>query len=199
MIIAGVTGSIGTGKTTVANMFRRMGAVVLDADEISHQLIYPGRPAWKKIVSVFGKAVLRRDHFIDRKALARKVFSDRRQLKRLSGIIHPLVYKFMRGKIAAIKRSDPSAIVVLDVPLLLESGGQKHIDKLIVVSSPRAVQIRRACGKFGIKKSDVLRRIRAQMPLKEKIKAADFVVDNGGNLVSTEKQARAIWKKLVAA
>lgn len=199
MIIVGVTGSIGTGKTTVAGMFKRKGAVVIDADEISHHLIYPGRPAWKKIVSIFGKTILRRDYFIDRKILGQKVFSDRRKLKRLSGIIHPLVYKAIRGKIAKIKRADPSAIVILDVPLLLESGGQKHVDKLVVVAASRDIQLKRACSKFGIRKSDVLRRIKLQMPLKEKIKVADFVIDNGGNLISTEKQARAIWKKLVGA
>ena len=199
MVIIGVTGSIGTGKTTVSGMFRRMGAVVIDADEISHQLIYPGKAAWKKVVSAFGKTVLRRDHFIDRKILGRKVFSDRRLLKKLSGIIHPLVYKEIRGKIAKIKRSDPSAIVVVDVPLLLESGGQKQVDKVIVVTAPRSIQLARACGKFGIGRSEVSRRIKAQMPLKEKVKAADFVIDNGGSLVSTAKQSRAIWKKLVGA
>ncbi len=199
MVIIGVTGSIGTGKTTVSGMFRRMGAAVIDADEISHQLIYPGKPAWKKVVSVFGKTILRRDHFIDRKALGRKVFADRRLLKKLGGIIHPLVYKEIRGRIARIKRSDPSAIVVVDVPLLLESGGQKQVDKVVVVAAPRSVQLVRAGGKFGLGKSEILRRIKMQMPIKEKIKAADFVIDNGGSFVSTAKQSRAIWKKLVGA
>lgn len=199
MIIVGMTGGIGTGKTTAAEMFRRMGAAVIDADEISHRLIYPGRPAWKKIVSTFGKAVLRRDYFIDRKILAQKVFSDSRQLKKLNGIIHPLVYKAIREKIATIRRPDPSAVVILDVPLLLESVGQRHADKLVVVAAPRDVQLKRVCEKFGIGKSDALRRIKAQMPLKEKIKIADFVIDNGGSLISTEKQVRAIWKTLVGA
>ncbi|MDD5072792.1 MAG: dephospho-CoA kinase [Candidatus Omnitrophica bacterium] len=199
MIIIGVTGSIGTGKTTVSGMFRRMGAVVIDADEISHRLIYPGRPAWKRIVSAFGETILKRDHFIDRKALGRIVFSDSRKLKKLSGIIHPLVYKEIRGRIAKIKRSDPSSIVIVDVPLLLESGGRKHIDKLIVVTAPRGAQLKRSCGKFGISRSDVMRRIKAQMPLRDKVKAADFVIDNGGSIISTAKQSRAIWKKLVGA
>lgn len=199
MMIIGVTGSMGTGKTTVAEMFRRMGGVVIDADEISHRLIYPGRPAWKKIVSVFGKAILRRDYFIDRKVLGRKVFSDSRKLKKLSSIIHPLVYKAIREKIAKIKRADPSALVILDVPLLLETGGRKHVDRLVVVTAPRSVQLKRSCDKFDISASDALKRIKAQMPLKEKVKMADFVIDNGGSFISTERQARAIWKKLVAA
>jgi len=198
MILA-VTGSIGTGKTTVARMLARMGAFVIDADEISHQLIYPGRPAWKKIVSVFGKSILNRDYSIDRKALAKKVFSDPKRLKKLCGIIHPLVYKEMRGKIRKIRKAEPSAVIVVDVPLLLESGGERYADKVIVVSAPLKIQLARACGKFGISRSDVALRIKAQIPLKDKIKAADFVIDNSGSLVSTAKQARAIWKKIVTA
>lgn len=198
-MIVGITGGIGTGKSAVADMFKRLGAVVIDADRISHRLIYPGRPAWKKIISTFGKTVLRKNYFIDRKILAQKVFSDSRKLKKLGGIIHPLVYKAIREKIARIKRSCPSAVVIFDAPLLLESGGQKHTDKLVVVDVPRGVQLKRVCEKFGIGKSDALRRIKAQMPLKEKIKIADFVIDNGGSLISTDKQVRAIWKKLVGA
>lgn len=196
MTIVGVTGSLGTGKTTVAGIFGRLGAVVLDADDIAHRLIEPGKPAWKKIVSYFGKDILKRDLHIDRQALGKKAFSGARRLKRLCAIIHPLVYKQMRAKIKRIKKVDPSAVVVLDVPLLLETGGQKYTDKVVVVTAPRSLQLKRGCGKFGLSRDDIMRRIKAQMPLKEKIKAADFVVDNGGTVVSTEKQVMTIWKKL---
>lgn len=199
MLIVGVTGSIGTGKTTVAKLFRRMGAVVIDADEIAHRLMEPDKPVWKKIVSRFGKGILKRGRYINRKVLGKKVFSDRRQLKRLCDIIHPAVYKEIRVRVTGIRKADPSAIIVLDVPLLLESGGEREVDKLIVVSAPRQAQLKRSRAKFDLKRSDIMRRIKAQMPLKEKEKAADFVIDNGGDLISTGKQARAIWKKLVGA
>lgn len=198
MIVVGITGGIGTGKSTVSNIFKRLGAIVIDADEIAHRLIEPERPAWKKIVSYFGRDILGRGLYIDRRALGKKAFSDRRRLSKLCGIIHPLVYREIRGRIKRIGKADPSAIVILDVPMLLESCGEKYIDKLIVVSAPRKEQLKRECGRSGLGRADVLRRIRAQMPLKEKIKSADFVVDNGGSLISTAKQTRAIWKRLVA-
>ena len=199
MLIIGVTGSIGTGKTTVAKMLRRLGARVVDADDISHRVMEPGNPAWKKIVSRFGRKVLRRDGYIDRRALGAVVFSDREKLRKLCAILHPEVYRRMRAIVNRTRRADSSAVVALDVPLLLETGGQKYIDKLIVVSAPREVQVRRACRKFGLSRAQIIRRIRTQMPLGRKVKAADFVVDNGGSMLSTEKQVRAIWKKLAGA
>jgi dephospho-CoA kinase len=199
MPVIGVTGSIGTGKSTVSGMFRRMGAAVIDADEISHSIMEPGKPAWKKVVSVFGKKLLRRGGYIDRKVLGKIVFSDSGGLDRLCGILHPEIYRHMRAAAARIRRADKSAIIILDVPLLLESGGRRYIDKLVVVTAPKRVQIERACGKLGISRSEALKRISAQLPLKEKAAAADYVVDNGGSPIATEKQVRQIWKKLVGA
>ncbi len=199
MPVIGVTGSIGTGKSTVSGMFRRMGAAVIDADEISHLIMEPGKPAWKKVVAVFGKKILRCDGYIDRKALGKIVFSEKKELDRLCGILHPEIYRHMRAAVSRIRRADNSAIIVLDVPLLLESGGRRYIDALVAVAAPRRVQIERACGKLGISRSEALKRIAAQMPLKEKVAAADYVVDNGGSPIATEKQVRQIWKKLVGA
>lgn len=199
MLIIGVTGGIGTGKTTVAKMLRRLGATVVDADEAAHRAMEPGNPAWNKIVARFGRKVLRHDGYIDRRALGAKVFADKEKLRKLCSILHPEVYKRMRAVVNRTKRADSSAVVALDVPLLLETGGRKYIDKLIVVSAPREVQVRRACRKFGLGRDQVIKRIRMQMPLSRKVKAADFVVDNGGSMISTEKQVRAIWKKLAGA
>lgn len=199
MLIIGVTGSIGTGKTTVAKMLRRLGATVVDADDTAHRAMEPGNPAWKKIVARFGRKVLRHDGYIDRQALGAEVFSDKEKLRKLCGILHPEVYKRMRAIVSRTRRADSSAVVALDVPLLLETGGRKYIDKLIVVSAPREVQIGRACRKFGLKRAQIIKRIRMQMPLSRKVKAADFVIDNGGSMISTEKQVRAIWKKLAGA
>jgi len=199
MLIIGVTGSIGTGKTTAAKMLRRLGATVVDADEIAHRAMEPGNPAWKKIVARFGRKILRHDGYIDRQALGAEVFSDREKLRKLCAILHPEVYRRMREAVNRVRRADSSAVVVLDVPLLLETGGQKYIDKLIVVTAPREVQIGRACRKFGLRRAQIIKRIRMQMPLSRKVKAADFVIDNGGSMVSTEKQVRAIWKKLAGA
>lgn len=192
-----MTGSFGSGKTTVAKMFARMGAFIIDADEIAHQSIEPGKPSWKKIVSSFGNGILRRDRYIDRRKLGEKVFSDRRRLKKLCDIIHPFVYKEIGSKISALRKAEPSAIVMLDVPLLFESGGEKRVDKVIVVKAPLTRQVERAKARFGLGRKDIMRRIRAQMPLSKKIRSADFVIDNSGSIIETGKQARAVWKKLV--
>lgn len=197
MLIIGITGSLGTGKTTVAKIFKRLGAVVLDADVIAHCLIEPNTPAWKKIKDYFGSGILDKSGAIKRKVLAEKVFADRRRLKKLCGIIHPLVYKEIGKELKKMRKTDPCAIVALDVPLLLESGGRSKVDKIIVVTARRDVQMKRAFKKFGFTRAEALRRIKAQMPLSEKIKAADFVVDNNGRLNATKNQAADIWKKLV--
>jgi len=196
MLIIGITGSLGTGKTTVAKIFKRMGAIVLDADEIARRLIEPNTPAWTRIKGYFGEGILRKDGRINRKALAKEVFSDRRRLNKLCGIIHPLVYKEIEKKVKEIKKSNAKAVVALDVPLLLESGGRSKVDKLVVVTAARDVQIKRAIRKFGLTRAEILQRIEAQMPLSEKERAADFIIDNKGSLSATERQAVKIWKNL---
>lgn len=195
----GVTGSLGTGKTTVAKIFRELGAVVLDADAIAHRLIEPKKTAWRKIKGYFGNSVLNADETINRRALAEKVFSNKVRLERLCDIIHPLVYKEIGKVLKKIEKANSDAAVVLDIPLLLESGGRSVVDKLVVVKSDRNIQIERASKNLGLNRSQILERIKAQMPLKEKVKAADFIIDNSGTLESTEKQVKEIWKRLMGA
>lgn len=196
MLIIGVTGGMGTGKTTVARIFERLGAVSLDADEIAHRLIEPKTKAYSEVVNYFGNEVLNRDKTINRKALAKQAFSSKRRLKKLCEIIHPLVYKEIEGRLKKIKKLKPKAIVVLDVPLLLESGGRSKVDKLVVVKSKREVQLKRAAKNLGLSRPQILKRIKAQMPLRKKINAADFVIDNNGTPKATRKQVSDIWKML---
>jgi dephospho-CoA kinase len=196
LLIIGITGSLGTGKTTVAKVFQRLGAVVLDADEIARRLVEPNTPAWNKIKGYFGEGILRKDGKINRRALAKDVFSDRRRLNKLCGIIHPLVYKELGRKVKEIKKLNPEAVIALDIPLLLESGGRSKVDKLVVVTAGREAQIRRTAGKSGLTRKEALRRIEAQMPISEKEKAADFVINNTGSLRAAERQAVEIWKNL---
>lgn len=196
MLIIGITGGIGTGKTTVAKMFARRGAIVLDADLTAHRLIEPRRIAWRKIIVSFGKDILNRNGTVNRKLLADKVFADRRSLKKLCDIIHPLVYKEIKKVIGSIKRRGPAAVIVLDVPLLLESGKKSMVDVLIVVKCSRSKQVKRARKKLGLTHSQFLQRLKSQMQLRDKIRAADFVIDNSGSIGSTEKQAMDIWERL---
>lgn len=197
MLIIGVTGGFCTGKTTVARIFRELGAIALDADAIAHRTIEPKKIAWKKIKRYFGSGILNEDETINRRALAKAVFPNKKRLKKLCDIIHPLVYREVERTLKKIKRTNPDAIVVLDIPLLLESGGRSKVDKLVVVRSNRSTQIERASKNAGLTRTQILQRIKAQMPLREKVRAADFVIDNSGALNSTRKQAIEIWKKLV--
>jgi dephospho-CoA kinase len=183
--VLAVTGTLGSGKSTVARMFSRLGARVVDADAISREESLPRGRAYPSIVRAFGKGVLARDGTLDRMALARKVFRDAKALRTLEGIIHPLVRQRMLQEIRSAPRQ---ALVVLDVPLLFETGMERFADKVCVVYAPRAVSAAR--------RRDVLRRqrIRVQMPVKEKLSRADFIIDNAGTMSRTRTQVKQLWQ-----
>lgn len=197
MLVVGITGSMGTGKTTVADIFARLGAVVIDADEISHRLIRKGSSAWRRIKSYFGEEILERDNSINRKALAKIVFTNKNALSALCGIIHPLVYKEIEDRIKKIRERKPRSVIIIDAPVLIESGGRGRVDRVIVVKAAKRIQVERARRETGLTCAEISRRIKAQMPLSQKVGFADFVIDNSGSLASTERQAKQIWKNLV--
>ncbi|MCM8811976.1 MAG: dephospho-CoA kinase [Candidatus Omnitrophica bacterium] len=197
MIVIGVTGSFGTGKSTVARMLGDLGAVVLDADETVHELMRPGTPVWSRIRRTFGQEVLTSSGEINRKRLGKIVFGDPAMLRRLNRIVHPAVRQRFRQRIAAIKRRDPTAVVVLDVPLLIEAGSQYRIDVLVVVSAPLSAVARRLRQRSGLRLKDV-RKIRSyQMPLRQKERMADFIVKNDGSLEATRRRVVRMWKKIL--
>jgi dephospho-CoA kinase len=193
-IILGITGSFGSGKSTVAAILGSFGAKVIDADKIAHSIIRPGTKTYKKIVNAFGRDILKGNKAISRERLAKIVFSSKRLLRRLNGIVHPEVIRVIRQRI----KSSSASTIVLDAPLLIEAGLAKIADKLIVVTITRKKQIERISGKTGLRKQDILKRIKAQIPLRNKIRLADFVIDNTGTINKTKKQAeqirRLLWK-----
>ncbi len=193
-IVLAITGGFGTGKTTVAGYFRRFGARVVDADRIVHNLIKPGSRVYKKIVTGFGREVLKKNRSIDRASLAKAVFGDRKLLKKLNRIIHPQVIKIIKREIASAREK----IVVLDVPLLFEAGLQGLADKVVVVKASREIQLRRIFKKTSLSRKDILMRIKAQLPLSTKVRRADFVIDNNRTQNWTKKQVvnlrRMLWK-----
>ena len=191
-IILGITGSFGSGKTTVAGIFRSCGAKIIDADKIAHRLIKPGTKIYKKIIDAFGKEVLRRNRAIDRDKLARIVFNNKLLLKRLNRIIHPEVIGVIKEKI----KKYPGKVIILDVPLLIEAGLEKIADKLIVVTITREKQIKRICKKKGLKRPDILKRIGAQISQNVKSRFANFIIDNSGTIKKTKKQAEQIRRLL---
>lgn len=192
-IILGVTGGLGSGKSTVAVFFKTFGAEVIDADKLSHRCIAPGGKCYSKAIKAFGAKILGRGKIIDRVKLGGIVFGNNKELlKKLNNIIHPEVFKEIKSRIKKSK----SQVIVLDVPLLVESGFINLADKLIVVKVKRDVQIKRVKMKTSLTKPDILRRISSQIPLRAKARLADFVIDNSGTIIKTKKQAEDIWRSL---
>jgi dephospho-CoA kinase len=199
MIIAGVTGTIGTGKSTVSQMFAELGAFVIDHDRLSREVVEPGKPAWKAIAGFFGSAVLNDDRSINRQALAGIVFNDPAMLQKLNSIVHPAVIEEDGRLVEERRRVDPGGLIIKDVPLLLEAGPEiAHllVDKIVVVFASPEVQLRRLIAR-GIAEEDARNRIRTQLPVSEKTGFADFVVNNDGTLDETRRQVNDIFLKLM--
>lgn len=191
-VILGVTGSFGSGKTTVAKIFQSFGAQIIDADKIAHSCISPRRQAYKKIIDTFDKDIFSKDRTINRRKLAWMIFNNKNLLRRLNNIIHPEVIKIIKSQIKASRVK----IIVLDAPLLLEAGLRGIVDKLIVVKITQDIQITRVQNKTALSKADILKRIRAQISQNVKLRFANFVIDNSGTIQNTKKQVIRIWKKL---
>ncbi len=200
MIIAGVTGTIGTGKSTVAHMFEEMGAFVIDHDRISREVVEPDKPAWKAIVDSFGREVLNDDRSINRQALADIVFKDKSRLQVLNSIVHPAVLNEDWRLVEERMRVDPGGLIIKDVPLLLEAGPEiAHllVEKIIVVFASPEVQIKRLIAR-GVAEDDARNRIKTQLPVSDKTKYADFVVNNDGTLEETRQQVKDIYARLMS-
>lgn len=194
MKVVGITGSFGTGKTFVASIFKSLGAEALDADKIAHAVIGKGSRARKRIAALFGASILDKRRDIDRRKLAKKVFENRAYLRKLNRIVHPEVIAHIKSRIK--KAAEADGVIVIDAPLLVEAGLAGMVDALVVVTCSRKKQIERCSRKFRIEKEDVLKRIRAQIPITKKIKMADFAIDNSGAKSQTRKQAIEIWRGL---
>lgn len=194
MQTVGITGSFGTGKTTVARLFARIGARVIDADRLAHKAIKKGKPAYSKIISLFGQDILKSDGEIDRARLAEKVFESSSLVAKLNKIVHPEVIRQIKKEItkARLKRQ----ALIIDAPLLIEAGLLNIVDKLIVVNTSKANQLKRLKIKTRLSRTRMMQRVKAQLPLKQKQRMASFVVDNNGSLTYTKKQVREIWKKI---
>ncbi len=195
MIIVGLTGSVGTGKSTVTNFFRELGAYIIDWDELARKVTRPHLRAWKEVVEYFGKGILNEDLTINRQKLAEIVFSDKGKVTKLNQIVHPEVFKEDERITNEIKSLDPDALIIKDIPLLFELTRPVFVDKIVVVSASEQTQLRRLEEK-GMSREDARSRIKSQLPLGEKIKSADFVISNDGSLEETKKQVEKIYSLL---
>jgi len=191
-IIIGVTGSFGSGKTTVSSFLKSFGAGVIDADKIAHQVISPGSSCRGRLVQLFGKDILSQGDRVDRKKLGKIVFENRKLVDRLNRLVHPEVIKIIKQNIKCAKNN----ILILDAPLLIESGLNKVVDYLIVVKVKKDEQFKRIEKRTALGKTEITKRIKSQMSLQDKVRLADFVIDNSGTLQNTKKQVREVWKSM---
>ncbi|MCP9438463.1 MAG: dephospho-CoA kinase [Nitrospira sp.] len=199
MILVGLTGGVATGKSTVASMFKRCGAVIVDADALARSVVEPGKPAWREIVKFFGKTVLNPDRTINRRVLGDIVFRDPKKLRRLERIVHPRVSREQRRLVRSALARDPHAVVVYDVPLLFEAGIERTVDHIIVVSADRDAQIARLQKRDGLSRADALRRIKSQMPLAKKRRLADSVLDGTMSKRHLFRRVKMLFQRFRAA
>ena len=190
---------MGTGKSTVARMFKELGAVVLDADALAHRAMEPKRLAWRRIVQTFGEGILNDDQTIHRRRLADLIFADAERRRTLERIIHPHVLREIKQALHRLQRARRVPAVVLDVPLLIESGAHQLADALVVVTAPADVQRERLKTRHGWSDDDIAVRMEAQLELSAKVALADYVVDNSDGVEATRTQVRSIWNRQVPA
>jgi len=196
MIIVGLTGSVGTGKSTVANFFKELGSYIIDWDALAREVVRPHVKAWGEIVEYFGKDVLNEDLTINRQKLADIVFSDREKVDKLNQISHPEVFKEDERITNEIRSLAPDALIIKDIPLLIEAALPVFVDKIVIVYVSEQTQLKRLEEK-GMSRKDAQNRIKSQLPLEEKIKSADFVINNDGSLEETKRQVEEIYSRLI--
>lgn len=196
MLVVGLTGGAGSGKTTVGRMLQEEGAYVIDADEIAREVVKPHKPAWEALRKAFGDQILDRGGAIDRKRLSERIFSDPRDREQLNRILHPPICREILRRLRQVEHRDPEAIVVIDAPLLLEAGLRHEVEKVLVVRAKESQQIERLRRRSGLSEELSRKIIGAQMPLEEKLKVADFVIPNEGSLRETRRKAKGIFRTL---
>lgn len=195
-LLLGVTGGIATGKTVVSKMLEEMGAPIIDFDIIARQVVEPKKPAWQEIVAYFGEQVLQEDRNLDRKKLSDIVFQDLEKRKKLEGFTHPRISEEFLRQVNEITNTNPDAIIQVVIPLLIELNLQYRFHKILVVYSPKEMQIERLMKRDGITKEAAANILKAQLPIDEKIGYADFVIHNEGSMEETRKQVEELWESL---
>jgi len=194
-MILGVTGGIGSGKSTVSRLLAEHGACVIDADAISREIVEPGSPALIDLVDAFGAEILHADGSLNRGGLAAAAFADPAGTARLNAIMHPRISAVAAERLA----SSDASVVVYDMPLLVETGQQNLVDHVVVVDVPEDLQIARTVGMRGLQEEDVRRRIAVQVSRDERIAAADTVIDNSGSPTETAEQVDRLWREITNA
>lgn len=196
-MIIGLTGGIASGKSTVSLLLKEKGAVIIDADKVAKKIMEPGKPAWTQVVEYFGKEILKGGQEIDRKKLGNIVFSNQKQLEVLNRITHPKIVKEIKKQLEYYKKSS-ERVIILDGALLLEIGLNALVDEVWLVAVDEKIQLERLLARdIGLDEKAAMDRINSQMPLKQKLKYADRVIDNSGSIKNTNIQLDKIWREML--
>ena len=196
MLKVGLTGGIGCGKSYVGEELARLGCLVISADDLGHAVLAAGGEAYGPVVQEFGAGILTADGAIDRRALGLLVFGNAERLAKLNALVHPAVIRREQALVARFAEREPNGIAVVEAAILVETGSYRRFDKLILVTCREDQQVERALRRDGASEEDVRARIERQMPLAEKLKFADFVIDTSGEKADTIRQTRAIYDTL---
>ncbi|HEY3065751.1 MAG TPA: dephospho-CoA kinase [Methylomirabilota bacterium] len=195
-LLVGLTGGIATGKSTVSEMFRGLGGEIIDADRLAREVVAPGEPALAEIVRVFGPDVLLPDGSLDRKALGAIVFGDTEKRRTLERITHPAIRDRFAHRLAELEAAGFSGVVLFDAAVLVESGNHRNMDRLVVVVTDEATELARLVARDGLRHDDALARVRSQLPVAEKAKLADHVIDNTDDRARTAARVREVYAAL---
>ncbi len=195
MLLVGLTGNIGSGKSTVAQMLSEHGATIIDADVLARRAVELGTPGFEKIVARWGRDVLASDGHLDRAALRRVVFADHDQLEELNDIVHPEVER-LRARLMAQARARGDRLVVCDIPLLFERHMTDRFDRIVLVDAHRALRLERLVQDRGLSETEAMEMIAAQMPAELKRARADFIIENDGTLTQLERRVQDLWDAL---
>jgi len=196
MLKVGLTGSIAVGKSFVLSVLGDLGGHVIDADEIAREVVQPGTKGLESVGDAFGEAVLNDDGTLNRARLGSIVFADEAKRMQLNNLLHPLIIAAQDNRIRELQQLDPDGIVIIDAALMIESGGFRRLDKLIVVHCRPEIQLQRLMSRDGLSREAAKQRINSQMPQEEKKKYADFLIDTSGGFDSTRAQVEAVYGQL---
>jgi dephospho-CoA kinase len=196
MLKVGLTGSIAVGKSFVLGVLAELGCHVIDADKIAREVVEPGTEGFKSLRDYFGEDVLSADGTLDRSKLGAIIFGNEEERARLNAILHPLIIAAQDQLIREREMKDPDGIVVIDAALMIESGGYRRLDKLIVVHCRPEIQLERLMARNGLTRKEAEQRIASQLPQEEKKKYADFLIDTSGDFEDTRAQCQAVYDQL---
>ena len=197
MLRVGLTGNIATGKSYAAAKFSALGARIIDADRVVHDLLVSGTATYFKIVDAFGDQILGPGREINRKKLGQIVFSDANKRSMLNALTHPEVRSEIVRRISWLEESSSSGVIIVDAALMIETGGYKMYDCLIVVVCDPVMQVSRIMNRDGLTEAEARARMDSQMPMEEKLKLADYAIDTSGTMLQTDNQVRAIYQNLL--